>query len=561
MSEESILILNMLREGKITAEQADSLLRAVRETGAASGPVPPVPPVPPVAPAPPHVPDTAAMASMQAKLAELHGKLGDLQGKLGAAQTAKAAGQAAAAAGQAAAFAGKMMDHIHKPDLDLGKINKAVDEAMRGLNSLKNDALRTAKTAARSAGNEAKKAAREGRKAMKFEFNFDLGGDSSRSEQPANTTGQPSAAETTNDTVSWAGADRLVLENKYGRVTVIGVEGSEGAAQAFVNKTAWAGSEAEARVVLQQVFLTHQVENGRCKIGVAAPQDARDRLLVDYEIRVPRRTPLEVTTTFGDVSVQGASSALAARTATGEIDVSELWAAEGADTKVTSAAGAVRVAGWNVPTGGLLVETTTGDIEAERLTGLTIALSSRSGDVSVQKAQVTGTASFESASGDVRVSGGAGGTRASVRTMSGSAEVTNLRAEQVHVETVSGDAVLRDVAGALTVKTVSGDVDAAGADSPAVSLLTVSGDARWQSSGPFSGSFAGTTVSGDLRVTLPAGSDTRVEMNTTNGSLAFSLPLTETVVTDKRAAGKLGAGTGSVRLQSVSGDLAIAESA
>jgi len=550
MSEESILILNMLREGKITAEQADSLLRAVRETGAASAPVPPVAPAAP--PAPPHVPDPAAMASMQAKLAELQGKLGDLQGKLGAAQTAKAAGQAAA-------FAGKMMDHLHKPDLDLGKINKAVDEAMRGLNSLKNDALRTAKTAARSAGNEAKKAAREGRKAMKFEFNFDLGGDSSRSEQPANTTGQPSAAETTNDTISWAGADRLVLENKYGSVTVIGVEESEGAAEASVTKTAWAGTEAEARVVLQQVFLTHQVENGRCKIGVAAPQDARDRLLVDYEIRVPRKTPLEVTTTFGDVSVQGASSALAARSATGEVSVTEPWAAEGGDTKVSSAAGSVRVSGWNVPAGSLLVETTTGDIEAERLTGLTISLSSRSGDVIVQKAQVTGTASFESASGDVRVSGGGGGTRALARTQSGSAEVTNLRAEQVHVETISGDAVLRDVAGALTVKTVSGDVEATGADSPAVSLLTVSGDARWQSAGPFSGSFAGTTVSGDLRLTLPAGSDTRVEMNTTSGSLAFSLPLTETVVTEKHAAGKLGAGTGSVRLQSVSGDLVVAE--
>ena len=553
MSEESILILNMLREGKITAEQADSLLRAVRENGAASGPAPsgPPPPMPPPPP-PPHVPDPAAMASMQAKLAELQGKLGDLQGKLGAAQTAKAAGQAAA-------FAGKMMDHLHKPDLDLGKINKAVDEAMRGLSSLKNDALRTAKTAGRQAAHEARRAAREGRKAMKFEFNFDLGGESSRPDQPANTAGQPEASETSQATFTWTNADRLILENKYGNIMVIGVEGSEGAAEAVVTKTAWAGSEADARVMLQQVFLTNQVENGRCKIGVAAPQDARDRLTVDYEIRVPRRMPLEVTTTFGTVSVQGASSALSARSASGEVSVTELCAVEGGETKVVSASGAVHVAGWNVPSGSLLVETTSADVHAERLTGQTISLTSRSGDVTVQKAQVTGTASFESASGDVRVSDGGGGTRALARTQSGSAEVSNLRAEQVHVETVSGDAALRDVSGALTVKTVSGDVAASGADSPAVSLLTVSGDAHWQCAGPFSGSFAGTTVSGDLRLTLSAGSDTRIEMNTTSGSLALSLPLTETTLTDKHAGGKLGAGTGSVRLQSVSGDLAVAE--
>ena len=552
MSEESILILNMLREGKITAEQADSLLRAVRETGAASGPAPPPPPFAPPPPPPPHIPDPAAMASMQAKLAELQGKLGDLQGKLGAAQTAKAAGQAAA-------FAGKVMDHLHKPDLDLGKINKAVDEAMRGLNSLKNDALRTAKTAARQAGQEAKKAAREGRKAMKFEFNFDLGGESSHGDQPTNTTGQPEASETSQATFTWTGADKLVLENRHGSITVIGVETSDASAQAVITKTAWAGSEADARVVLQQVFLTNQVENGRCKIGVAAPQDARDKLTVDYEIRVPRRTPLEVNTTFGAVAVRGASSALSVKSASGEIALEDLWAAEGGETRVHSASGAVRLPGWNVPTGSLLVETTSADIQAERLTGGTISLSSRSGDVLVQKAQVTGTASFESASGDVRVSDGGGGTRALVRTQSGSAEVSNLRAEQVHVETVSGDAALRDVAGALTVKTVSGDVQASGANSPAVSLLTVSGDAHWQFSGAFSGSFAGTTVSGDLRLALPAGSDTRIEMNTTSGSLDLGLPLTGTTLTEKHAAGTLGAGTGSVRLQSVSGDLAVAE--
>ena len=554
MSEESILILNMLREGKITAEQADSLLRAVRETstasGTASGPTPPPPPFAPPPP-PPHIPDPAAMASMQAKLAELQGKLGDLQGKLGAAQTAKAAGQAAA-------FAGKVMDHLHKPDLDLGKINKAVDEAMRGLNSLKNDALRTAKTAGRQAAHEARRAAREGRKAMKFEFNFDLGGESSHSDQPANTMGQPEASETSQATFTWTGADRLVLENRHGNITVIGVETEDEAAQAVVTKTAWAGSEADARVLLQQVFLTNQVENGRCKIGVAAPHDARERLTVNYEIRVPRQIPLDVSTTFGAAAVRGASSALTAKAASGEVVIEDLWTVDNSETRVNSASGGVRVTGWNVPSGALLVETASADIQAERLTGQTIGLTSRSGDIHVQKAQVTGTTSFESASGDVRVSDSEGGTRALARTQSGSTEVTNLRAEQVHVETISGDAGLHDVAGALTVKTVSGDVEASGADSPAVSLLTVSGDAHWQFAGPFSGSFAGTTVSGDLKLDLPAGSDTRIEMNTTSGSLSLELPLTETTLTEKHAAGKLGAGTGSVRLQSVSGDLAVA---
>ena len=63
MSEESILILNMLREGKITAEQADALLRAVRQ----NAPTPPTPPVPPAAEAPPAARPDAPDKAMRRK--------------------------------------------------------------------------------------------------------------------------------------------------------------------------------------------------------------------------------------------------------------------------------------------------------------------------------------------------------------------------------------------------------------------------------------------------------------------------------------------------------------
>ncbi len=548
MSEESILILNMLREGKITAEQADSLLRAVRETASASGPPPP--PAPPPPPYAPPAPDPAAMASMQAKLAELQGKLGDLQGKLGAAQAARTAGQAAS-------FAGKVLDHLPRPDLDMGKINKAVDEAMRGLHSLKNDALRTAKTAARQASHEARRAAHESRKAMRFDFNIDFG-HSAAEDRPDNTIGQPEASEESHTSVTWSGADRLTLENKYGSIKIIGVEGMEGAAEAAVTKRAWAATEGDARVLLQQVFLTHQIENGRCKIGVAAPQDARDRLTVDYEISVPRQLPLEALTTFGGITTERLAGALVVKSTTGDVAVGKT-SGNGGETRVSTASGAVQISHWNTPGGSLTVETSSGDVDAQELTGETLSLCSRSGDLTVRKAQASGTATYELASGDVSVTDGAAGTRISVRTQSGQTSVSGLRAEQVQVETVSGDAEVRDVSGTVIVKTVSGDVVASGVDSPAVSLLTVSGDARWAFSGAFSGSYAGTTVSGDLTLDLATGANARIEMNTTSGALAFSLPVAEAVLTERHASGKLGDGVGSIRLQSVSGDLKVAE--
>lgn len=553
MSEESVLILNMLREGKVTAEQADSLLRAVRETVPSSSssvpPVPPAPPVPPVPPVPPAAgPDTAAIAAMSAKLAELQGKLGDLQGKLGAAQTSRTTEYASA-------LAGKIFDTLPKPELDMGKINKAVDEAMRGLNSLKNDALRSAKTAARQASHEARRAGREGRKAMKFEFNFNLGGETP-SGRPQNTAGQPEAAGTSTENLAWSGADKLALENHYGSITVVGADIPAGTAEATVTKTAWAESEAEARVFLQQVFLTHQTENGRCKVGIAAPRDAAERLTVDYEIKVPRFVPLEAATTYGAVSATGTSGAFSVHSTSGKIQAFEPNTDAPGETRLHSHSGDVKIARWNVPQGSVFVETSSAAIDAFEVSGETVSLTSRSGDIDARAVHAGSLGLFESASGDVCAAGSTA-TRVHLRTQSGQAELTDTQAEQVQVETVSGDALLRGVSGTLTVKTISGDVSAEDADSAAVSLVTVSGDTRWVLPGAFSGAFSGTTVSGDLHLSVPAESDARVEMNTTNGALALKLPTSETVTAERHAAGTLGSGTGSIRLQSVSGDLVV----
>ena len=545
MSEESILILNMLREGKISAEQADSLLRAVRETG----PTPAAPP-PPVSPVPPATePNTAAIAAMSAKLAELQGKLGDLQGKLGAAQTHRTTDYASA-------LAGKIFDTLPKPEIDMSKINKAVDEAMRGLNSLKNDALKTAKSAARQASNEARRAGREGRKAMKFEFNFNLGGETPNG-RPENTKGEPQETQTSTESIAWSGADKLALENHYGSVTVVGADLPAGTVEAIVTKTAWAGTDTEARVFLQQVFLTHQVENGRCKVGIAAPRDAAERLTVDYEVKVPRTVPLEVTTTYGAVSATGTSGVLNIHSTSGKVQVFAPNTDAPGETRLHSHSGSVKIANWNLPAGSVFAETSSASIDASEVSGETVSLTTRSGDIEARAIHAGSLGVFESSSGDLSVCSSTAKTRVHLRTQSGTARLTETQAEQIQIETVSGDAHLRAVSGALTVKTISGDVEASDADSPAVSLITVSGDTTWALPGAFSGAFSGTTVSGDLSLSLPAGSDARIEMNTTSGSLALNVLATDTVTTERHVTGTVGAGTGSVRLQSVSGDLVV----
>ncbi len=284
MSDESILILNMLREGKITADQADNLLKAVRPAAAATTPSAPTPALAP--PAPP-APDPVALTQMQAKLGELQGKLGDLQGKLGAAQAARAAGQAAS-------LLGKAFEHMPKPDLDYSKINKSVDEALRGLSSLKNDAMRTAKVAARQAGQDARRAARDGRRAVDDIAAQFTSGEGDAARRPVNSDGKAQAQDTMDSVVTWDGASAVVITNTYGHLTITGRDDADATARGTIAKTAWAETEAEARVVLQQVFLTSRVEGGKCRIEIVAPTDTQGRLTVDVSLTVPRGMALEL---------------------------------------------------------------------------------------------------------------------------------------------------------------------------------------------------------------------------------------------------------------------------
>ena len=485
MNEERMMILNLLRDGKISASEAERLLHAVRDTV-------PLPPPPPL-------------------------------------EAPSVLGQAAKAAGQAASLAGKALDFLPKPKTDSGKFGAQVSEAA-------GEALRAAKSAARDVVAEVGKITQQTKQALHFDGPATLGPASGR---PANRTVQPEATEVAHSDITWSGAERLLLVNAFGNIRVTGQDGPAGVSKATATKTAWAETDGAARVLLQQVFLVSRVEGGACRVEVIAPSDAHGRLTVDYEIVVPQSVAVEIQATFGTVEAEGTSPALVARSQSGRLAVRHPWSEGVGDARLTTASGDVLLDGWNAPSGSLLVETATGDVEAQDVhCGRSLSLVNRSGDIVIV--------------------GGSAGTRASVQTQSGGVRLTRLRADQLQVETISGSATVREASGTLTLKTVSGAAEVSGLNSPAVSLNTVSGDARLAFAAPFSGSVAGTTVSGDLTLALWDNSDTRVDLNTTSGGLSCTLTLSDRSGDGLRhMAGKLGDGTGSLKLQSVSGDLKI----
>jgi DUF4097 and DUF4098 domain-containing protein YvlB len=534
MNEERLLILNMLRDGKLTPEQADSLLRALRDPE----------PRPASAPPPPAA-DPSTLASVQAKLADLQNKIGEIQGK-------QVADRAARIAGHAASFAGKVIGQIPRPEVDF---RKALDETLSGLNSLMDDAVKTAKQAA----TEAKRLAKEGKKAVvngagAVTLNETF---SDAVRRPTPGIGDQTALEAFDTSNTFSG-NTITIVNRLGDINVSPGDDYQVAIKG--EKTAWAASESEARVLLQQVFVTNRLENGNYRIDLVAPVDGRDRVTVDLNVRIPRGVACEVETNFGDVKVDEVSTALTVRSTSGDINASNPTAAPG-DTRLATRSGSIKLTAWKGVTGSITTQTVSGDIDADGI-GSTgdIMLHSQSGDIQAGGIEAMNALTVESISGDIGVRGGSVSTQATVKTQSGEIAISALRAGQIHVESVSGDAAIDDVGGALTVKTVSGDIDARSVNSYSAAVNTVSGDARFAFAAPHSGSFAGTSVSGDITLELWPNSDTRLNAASTSGVVKCTLPVEDVESPDPRHfSGALGSGSGSVRLQSISGDLAIVE--
>ncbi len=105
--------------------------------------------------------------------------------------------------------------------------------------------------------------------------------------------------------MTWSGADRLVLENKYGRIKIVGSGHNRTRRGGVSDENGLGGQRVGGECVASADLPDASGGKRTLQIGVAAPQDARDRMTVDYEITVPRRMPLEAVTTFGDIAARG----------------------------------------------------------------------------------------------------------------------------------------------------------------------------------------------------------------------------------------------------------------
>ena len=184
--------------------------------------------------------------------------------------------------------------------------------------------------------------------------------------------------------------------------------------------------------------------------------------------------------------------------------------------------------------GTIAVDVSAADVTASGVRG-TLSMDTGSGDVQVT--DVEGTVNLDAGSGDLTVDNVRGDA---LLVDGGSGNVTgrNVRVRRASFDLGSGDTRLTDVSAEdLMVDTGSGSVD-----------LTLVSSVRQMTL---------DTGSGDVTLRVPASFGATLEVDTGSGDLDTDLPLTVTRKSRTSLVGKLGDGSGRVRVETGSGDVRI----
>jgi hypothetical protein len=147
---------------------------------------------------------------------------------------------------------------------------------------------------------------------------------------------------------------------------------------------------------------------------------------------------------------------------------------------------------------------------------------------------------------------------ASVKGVSGEITLDGVTG-QVQADTISGALEGRDVDGAVRFKSVSGDLTLADGCLTLLEADNVSGQIAADVSLAAAGAMRIGTISGEVTVRLTADSDTRVRLHSTAGNVRSEFDSLRTTMSpgSHNVSGNVGGGSGSVSVNSVSGDVTL----
>lgn len=180
-----------------------------------------------------------------------------------------------------------------------------------------------------------------------------------------------------------------------------------------------------------------------------------------------------------------------------------------------------------------------------------VEVRSVSGDVEI--AAIGGAAKVKCVSGNVGLGGAAG---VDIDLVSGDLALKNI-AGDAYIKAVSGDIEVSAIKGSVEVKAVSGDIkllDVSGAQT--VNAESVSGNITYTGAIKEGGRYEIKTHSGDVRMSIPAGSAFDLEANTFSGDIDSEFEITVVgKISPREIRGTVGKGGATLILKTFSGNV------
>ena len=381
--------------------------------------------------------------------------------------------------------------------------------------------------------------------------------------------------ETVEETFVVDGPAVLDLEAVSGNVTVTG--GSEDEVQVIARLSLWGADEEDAR---QQVDVQMTQDGNRINVRVERPQRAYVGFVstrgprVDFEVRVPSETSLQLVTSSGDLTVSSVTGTAKLETSFGNIE------AEAVSGPVSAQSDSGDITFTGLSDGGdLEVETNFGQLVLRDITADSLTARSDSGDVQVDGITLGGALELRtnfgsvtvrdvaaerltarSDSGDIQVEDATLDGALDLETNFGKVTANGVRATSYRLKSDSGNLTLDGCSGPLDLETNFGDIEVKNATQATLTLKTDSGKIVFSGSLDDQGVHRVENGLGQVHLLLPADAAFDLDAETDLGSIKTDFAVMMTEFEKKRIVGQVNGGGPLLQIHTDSGDI-ILESA
>jgi len=339
--------------------------------------------------------------------------------------------------------------------------------------------------------------------------------------------------ETVEETFVVDGPAVLDLEADFGDLTVTGSESDE--VEVIAKLSLWGANEEDAR---RQVDIQMTQEGNRINVRVVRPEWAYVGFAstrsprVDFEVRVPSETSLQLATSSGDLTVLTVTGTAKLETSFGSIEVEEV----SGPVSAQSDSGDITLISLK-DGGDLEAKTNFGKLVLRGITADSLTARSDSGDIQAEEITLDGALDLETNFGSVTANG--------------------VRATSYRLKSDSGSLTLDGCRGPLDLQTNFGDIEVRNATEAALTLKTDSGGIYFSGSLPAEGVHRVESGFGKVHLVLPADAAFDLDAETDFGSIKTDFAVTVTEFEEKHIVGEVNGGGSLLQIHTDSGDITL----